>query len=98
MRRDDWPTLRATLPLEHQSEPEKTQQTLDATQSSFPSRATRRDSYRIPCRDHEAQVIGLRGLDDFGRILACARLRQWRGQPRLLIAGMRRVVSRPRRG
>jgi hypothetical protein len=75
--------------MEQPSEPEKAQfssRTIGDAQPFFASawRTTRRGSCRIPRRDHKAQGIGVRGLDGFGRVLACARLRQRRGLRRPL--------------
>src|ERR1700686_3031012 len=84
--------------MEQRSEPEEAQfssHTIGDAQpfSACASRTTRRDSYRIPRRDHKAQGIGVRGLDGFGRVLACARLRQRRGLRRPLIIGLRCTLA-----
>jgi hypothetical protein len=84
--------------MEQRSEPEKARfssHTIGDAQpfSACASRTTRRDSYRIPRRDHKVQGIGVRGLDGVGRVLACARLRQRRGLWRPLIIGLRCALA-----
>jgi len=81
--------------MERRSEPEKAQPTVGDAQPFFASaqRTTRRDSCRIPRRDHKAQDVGVRGFDGFSRVLACARLRQRRGLRRPLIIGLRCTLA-----
>jgi hypothetical protein len=84
--------------MEQRSEPEKTQFSSRTIGDAQPFSAsawctTRRDSCRIPRCDHKTQDIGVRGLDGFGRVLACARLRQRRGLRRPLVIGLRCALA-----